>query len=147
MKEREIHNILVPVDSSKTAERAFDYALQMAQLFGARIHLLYVAKAEYMSSPDYIVHTRDASDDTSPLKEKGAQVLARLMKKVPEGVEVKESLLLGVPEIMISLTAEDEEPDMIIMGTSGRNDFATMFVGSVSYYTIHHVKCPVMLIK
>lgn len=90
---------------------------------------------------------KEANDDTSPLKEKGAAVLARLMKTVPEGTKIKQDLLMGVPEVMIALTAEDEKPDLIIMGTSGRTSLSSMFMGSVSYYTIHHVKCPVMLVK
>lgn len=144
---REIHKILVPVDDSKASERAFLYALDMAKLFDAKVHVIYVANAEYMSTPDFNVHFNETKDDTSPLKEKGAAVLASLMKKVPEGMDVKQDLLLGVPEVMIALTAENEDTDLIIMGTSGRSSFSSMFLGSVSYYTIHHVKCPVLLVK
>ena len=79
--------------------------------------------------------------------EKAAAVLARLMKRVPEGVKVHQEILLGSPEVMIALTAEDDGTDLIIMGSSGRNSFSSMFLGSVSYYTVHHVKCPVLLIK
>ena len=147
MIEREIHTILVPVDDSKMSARAFAYSLQLAALFDAEIHVIYVADAESMSSPDFTIHMKEAKDDTSPLKEKGAAVLARLMKTVPEGTKIKQDLLMGVPEVMIALTAEDEKPDLIIMGTSGRTSLSSMFMGSVSYYTIHHVKCPVMLIK
>lgn len=147
MIEREIHKILVPVDDSKMSARAFAYSLQLAALFDAEIHVIYVADAESMSSPDFTIHMKETKDDTSPLKEKGAAVLARLMKTVPEGTKIRQDLLMGVPEVMIALTAEDEKPDLIIMGTSGRTSLSSMFMGSVSYYTIHHVKCPVMLIK
>lgn len=74
-------------------------------------------------------------------------MLARLMERVPEGVKVRQEILMGSPEVMIALTAEDDGTDLIIMGSSGRNSFSSMFLGSVSYYTVHHVKCPVLLIK
>lgn len=147
MIDREIHKILIPVDDSKMSDRAFDYGMDMAKLWGAEVHVIYVANAESMSSPDFTIHFNEKNDDTSPLKEKGAAVLARLMERVPEGVKVCQEILMGSPEVMIALTAEDDGADLIIMGSSGRNSFSSMFLGSVSYYTVHHVKCPVLLIK
>lgn len=147
MIDREIHKILIPVDDSKMSDRAFEYGMDMAKLFGAEVHVIYVANAESMSSPDFTIHFNEKNDDTSPLKEKGAAVLARLMERVPEGVKVRQEILMGSPEVMIALTAEDDGADLIIMGSSGRNSFSSMFLGSVSYYTVHHVKCPVLLIK
>ena len=147
MIDREIHKILIPVDDSKMSDRAFDYGMDMAKLWGAEVHVIYVANAESMSSPDFTIHFDEKNDDTSPLKEKGAAVLARLMERVPEGVKVRQEILMGSPEVMIALTAEDDGTDLIIMGSSGRNSFSSMFLGSVSYYTVHHVKCPVLLIK
>lgn len=147
MIDREIHKILIPVDDSKMSDRAFDYGMDMAKLWGAEVHVIYVANAESMSSPDFTIHFNEKNDDTSPLKEKGAAVLARLMERVPEGVKVRQEILMGSPEVMIALTAEDDGTDIIIMGSSGRNSFSSMFLGSVSYYTVHHVKCPVLLIK
>lgn len=147
MIDREIHKILIPVDDSKMSDRAFDYGMDMAKLWGAEVHVIYVANAESMSSPDFTIHFNEKNDDTSPLKEKGAAVLARLMERVLEGVKVRQEILMGSPEVMIALTAEDDGTDLIIMGSSGRNSFSSMFLGSVSYYTVHHVKCPVLLIK
>lgn len=147
MIDREIHKILIPVDDSKMSDRAFDYGMDMAKLWGAEVHVIYVANAESMSSPDFTIHFNEKNDDTSPLKEKGAAALARLMERVPEGVKVRQEILMGSPEVMIALTAEDDGADLIIMGSSGRNSFSSMFLGSVSYYTVHHVKCPVLLIK
>lgn len=147
MIDREIHKILIPVDDSKMSDRAFDYGMDMAKLWGAEVHVIYVANAESMSSPDFTIHFNEKNDDTSPLKEKGAAVLARLMERVPEGAKVRQEILMGSPEVMIALTAEDDGTDLIIMGSSGRNSFSSMFLGSVSYYTVHHVKCPVLLIK
>ena len=147
MIDREIHKILIPVDDSKMSDRAFYYGMDMAKLWGAEVHVIYVANAESMSSPDFTIHFNEKNDDTSPLKEKGAAVLARLMERVPEGVKVRQEILMGSPEVMIALTAEDDGADLIIMGSSGRNSFSSMFLGSVSYYTVHHVKCPVLLIK
>lgn len=53
MIDREIHKILIPVDDSKMSDRAFDYGMDMATLWGAEVHVIYVANAESMSSPRF----------------------------------------------------------------------------------------------
>ena len=80
MIDREIHKILIPVDDSKMSDRAFDYGMDMAKLFDAEVHVIYVANGEGMSTPDFTVHFNEKNDDTSPLKEKGAAVLARMQE-------------------------------------------------------------------
>ena len=70
MIDREIHKILIPVDDSKMSDRAFDYGMDMAKLWGAEVHVIYVANAESMSSPDFTIHFNEKNDDASPLKEK-----------------------------------------------------------------------------
>lgn len=50
MIHREIHKILIPVDDSRMSTHAFEKGLQIAALFDAEIHVIYVADAESMSS-------------------------------------------------------------------------------------------------
>lgn len=147
MKTKEIKKILVPVDSTKASARAFEYALGLAELYDAEIHLIYVAPIAGITSSDYTIHMTKNPDDSSPLKLKGSAVLANLTRDLPAGAKVKTDILMGVPEVMISLTASDDEPDLIVMGTSGKGSISSMLTGSVSYYTIHHVECPVLVVK
>ncbi|MEE3453765.1 universal stress protein [Dialister sp.] len=147
MSEKEVKKILVPVDSTKASARAFEYALGLAKLFDAEIHLLYVAPIAGITSSDYTIHMTKKPDDSSPLKLKGSAVLAGLMQNLPSGARVKSDILMGVPEVMITLTAKDDESDLIVMGTSGKGAISSMISGSVSYYTIHHVECPVLVVK
>lgn len=88
-----------------------------------------------------------ATNEDVALAEKGSKTLSKLMADKPDDVKVTEEVLIGVPEVKICLTAEMDNTDLIIMGTSGRGAWGSMFLGSVSYYTIHHAKCPVMLVK
>jgi len=147
MNKKEVKKILVPVDDTKASARAFDYALGLAKLFDAEIHLLYVAPIAGITSSDYTIHMTKKPDDSSPLILKGSAVLAGLIQNLPAGARVKTDILMGVPEVMITLTAKDDESDMIIMGTSGKGAISSMISGSVSYYTIHHVECPVLVVK
>ena len=35
----------------------------------------------------------------------------------------------------------------VVMGNSGKGAFSSFVTGSVSQYVIHHVKCPVLIVK
>ena len=48
---------------------------------------------------------------------------------------------------MIASVAKEGHFDLIIMGNSGKGAFNAFVTGSVSQYVIHHVECPVLIVK
>lgn len=42
---------------------------------------------------------------------------------------------------------EQAHPDWIIMGSRGASNLKEIVMGSVSQYVLHHVSCPVMIVK
>jgi nucleotide-binding universal stress UspA family protein len=43
--------------------------------------------------------------------------------------------------------ANDEHPDLIVIGSGGKSFFKRLFTGSTSDYVIHHAPCPVLVIR
>lgn len=141
----EIKKILVPIDGSDASERAFSYAVAFARKTAAEIVLLYVVDADTLIYPVYRVSL--AETDTASVKEKGEEILALYAKDAPADVKVNRLVTIGVPGSSIIRTAEAEGADMIIMGNSGKGSVSSFVMGSVSHYTVHHAKCPVLIVK
>ena len=45
------------------------------------------------------------------------------------------------------LVVEEFKPEFLVMGARGMGEIKRFFIGSVSDYAIHHVTCPVMIVK
>ncbi len=54
---------------------------------------------------------------------------------------------VGNPGEVILSVAEEEESDMIVMGSHGFGTFRSLLMGSVSSFVTQHADCPVLLCK
>ena len=113
----ETKKILVPVDGSEPANRAFHIALDLA-----------------------------AKDNTT-IKRKGKALITKLEKEIPESIPHSTEIHVGLPGQMIASVAKEGHFDLIIMGNSGKGALDAFVTGSVSQYVIHHANCPVMIVK
>lgn len=107
--------------------------------------LLYVVDADVLMYPVYRVSL--AETDTASVKKKGEDILALYAQDAPEDVKVNRMVTIGVPGSSIIRTAEAEGVDLIVMGNSGKGSVSSFVMGSVSHYTVHHAKCPVLIVK
>lgn len=53
----------------------------------------------------------------------------------------------GDPRELIVSVAEEEESDLIVMGSRGFGTFRSLLVGSVSRFVLEQAACPVLLVK
>jgi len=60
-------------------------------------------------------------------------------------VEVTTALLPGT--VATALTTESETADSLVLGSRGLGGFAGMVVGSVGHGVLHHVICPVAVVR
>ena len=116
-----LDRILVPIDFSETAQHALDYAGDLAQMFGAEVHLLHVVpdpvaqgwagEATGMVIPD-LLRTWEADSDQ------------RLQDIAIEGVTVERVTAVGHDFVEILKYASGNGIDLIVMGTHGRQTHA-----------------------
>ena len=54
---------------------------------------------------------------------------------------------IGPPKSEITRIAEEQEVDLIVVGSHGRHGFVENLLGSTANAVIHHAKCDVLTVK
>ena len=139
----EIKTILIPVDGSEPAENAFRYGVGRAEENGATIVLLHVLDAnETYYATNRVMLAGGMLDER---KETAQRVMDQMKSQVPEGITCKTVIAAGVPGETACRTAKEENADLIVVGNSGKGAISSFVMGS--RYIIHHVHCPVLVVK
>lgn len=145
MKAKKLNNILVPIDGSKESICACKWACTIAQGTGATITLLHVVDLNLkMTSFDRVSMSGYVPES---IKKQGEDLLAAYRSHMPQELQIKNVLQAGSPHQTIVAVAEEVQPDWIIMGSRGASNLKEIVMGSVSQYVLHHVSCPVMIVK
>ena len=136
-------HILLAADGSENAIRAAKEAIKIAKVSeGAIIDIVYVA--------DFDKATRDVLHAASP----ESLELGRLRKLAPIEQLIKEAnvpskitILKGAPGPEIIRYANEENVDLVVIGSRGLNALQQMVLGSVSHKVIKRVNCPALIVK
>jgi nucleotide-binding universal stress UspA family protein len=144
---REFRHILVPLDGSRTAERAIPNALRIGTLYNARYTLLRVTSP---LSWDIAPHAWEpAPARTPPLSTAAAEAYlneqAAAMRR-EHGVRVDTAVIDGAsagPAIIEY--AEAHGVDLIAMGTEGAGQIRRLLLGSVTDKIVRSSNAPVLV--
>jgi nucleotide-binding universal stress UspA family protein len=139
-----IHNVLIATDFSQHSDIALHFGLSLAQLYGARVEIVYVLPTdEYvLSGPEALYAAseaarRDLLDFKSRLHKLGsAGEYADCQVRMLEG-PVAESLLQW---------AGERKADLIVVGTHGRGGLGKVILGSVAENIFRHSPIPVLTV-
>src|SRR5687768_6110296 len=113
------NHILVPTDLSEGAEEALDYACELAQTFGATVHLLNVIGIPSLGVPELGVALTSSVIDS--MIHDNQVALDKLADTKRSKATIGEVLLrTGDARDLINQTAKDLKADLIVMGTHGR---------------------------
>lgn len=142
-----IRTILVPTDFSDLSVEAVRYAMSLAGMYGADLHLLHVVD----DAPVLAFHTMEMTteyviEDTTRTAEQHLQEFARA-----HSVHGREGVTLAVrrgnPYDEIIRYAAEAKADMIVMATHGRTGLAHVLLGSVAEKVVQHADIPVLTVK
>jgi nucleotide-binding universal stress UspA family protein len=148
----QVKKILFPTDFSPTAQNAFKHCLILADYYQAKIEVLHVVFPEYAAMDVPVVSmatTREKVDAAVPvmhsflelgLSQTQALYTFQAIPRVEEKVEI------GIAVGTIVKLANEQDADLIMMGTKGSHNTLEKAFGSVSTGVIEQAKCPVMLI-
>ncbi|MDH3213250.1 MAG: universal stress protein [Myxococcales bacterium] len=141
-----IQVILVAVDFSPHAERALETAVELAKVFGAKVHLLHCYQINLGGISPYGLAIPETFD--RDVRAAAQRKLDEWGEKVrAEGVEVESHVSSMFPGITIPATAQELGADLIVMGTRGLTGLKHILLGSVAERTIRVAACPVLTVK
>ena len=138
--------ILVPVDFSDHSNEALDTAIQIAKLFGSKIHLLHCYHIQTAGISPYGIVL--PSGYYADIREAAEKRLNDWHEKVStEGIKTESMLSADSPSLAINLAAEETEADLIVMGTRGLSGLKHAMLGSVAERVVRLAPCPVLTVK
>src|SRR6056297_2390105 len=137
--------ILVPTDGSDATREAVQQAVDLAAEHGATIHALYV-----VNSASFAGLPMDSSWEnvSAMLSEEGTTALDDVTAIAEgQGVDVERELSDGNPAREIVRYAEDENCDLVVMGTHGRGGIDRLLLGSVAEKVVRSSTVPVLTVR
>ena len=143
-----ITKILVPVDFSPQAERAFGYAATFGQRFNARLGLIHVVDDTVATGAwNTEVFVPDAGDLLESLIANAEKQLVALKQSAAAlGVTAETAVITGRPAHAIVEHAKKGGFDLIVMGTHGRTGLSHVVMGSVAERVVRTAPCPVLTV-
>lgn len=140
-------NILVAIDGSEKAEKAFMEAIAAAKRNQATLHILYVNEVTGNYFGDFGFLTPNLQVELDEVAEK--QMNEHRNLAIEKGlIDIETYILYGYSKTLIANFNESKEPiDLIVMGATGLNAVERALVGSTTSYVVNHAPCNVLVIK
>lgn len=142
--------ILVCLDGSPIAEKAFRFAVEEAKLHNAVLHAVYVIQAK--SAPMTGNPTGMVSTDPNVLTNIYAADGERTLKWAKdagneEGIDTICHAVYGDPRREIINIAKEIDADLIVLGTKGKSNLEKFLIGSVSSAVVSHSDRTTLVVK
>jgi nucleotide-binding universal stress UspA family protein len=145
MENVSFKKIMIATDGSVCARLAANQGIELARLSGGTVYAVYVIPKDYFSSRavDF-----DRERIYEALRKEGCKALEYVKGAGEmEGITVEPVLLEGHPADELIRYAEENEMDIIVMGTLGRTGIERIVLGSVAGNVVRHSNVPVLVVR
>ena len=135
--------ILVPTDGSEFAKKAQRHALFLAKVSGAEIVAVSVTENNFVNGlplDDEIYQLNQV------LNERSEENLKEFDKLNEDDIKITHVIREGSPARVILEVANEENIDLIVMGSSGKSGFDRFIMGSVADKVVNSAKCAVLVV-
>ena len=133
-----VKKLLIAVDGSKYADRALEYAVQIAKNYNAKLALVHVEEDKLIRIGGPQVENCIGTVGECILKDAATKV---------EGVKFDKKLEYGSPAEVIIKIAKKADVDIIVMGSRGLSSIGRFLLGSVSDDISMHARSSVLIVK
>ncbi|MFW6317770.1 MAG: universal stress protein [Halorubrum sp.] len=162
-------NILYPTDGSAGSEAAAAHVRELASAFDATVHVLHVVdtrggglglsgafldeEKQGMSgrSPDEgYIGGHDGRLEIDEVEDRLTEHVTELMERSSEsldGIDLRTAVRKGDPHAVILDYADENDVDLVVMGTHGRTGVERYLLGSVTEKVVRMADPPVVTVR
>jgi nucleotide-binding universal stress UspA family protein len=142
-------NILVALDGSDVSQRALIETIDLAKLMNARMQVICVIETvtSALNSRDRPIGM-DTFELYTLLEKEGKDVLDEAEKYCADtGIAVTAHLRQGDAGTEIISLSEQDNCDLIVVGSRGKSGINRLFLGSVSSYVVKNNRVTTMVVR
>ncbi len=139
----EITKIVVPVDLEKHTRKLTKFAIYMAKKLGARVNFVHIT--EFYASGDMMMGS-PTLEKINEERVKNAEVAMENLISDFKGEygEISGKVIIGEIVDTIVAYADEEEANLVIIGTHGAKGLEKILLGSVAERVVKRVHCPTL---
>jgi len=143
--------IIVAIDGSPQSDKAAEEAVRLASISGAKIKskLYAVMVLPNMKTPSFTDFFPDKPATEMPGWQEKRDRLFYVVEKVAAeaAVDLESMVMYGDPAEELMLLAEEQNCDVIVVGSSGKGRMKRTLLGSVSTKISLHAHCSVYIVR
>ncbi len=144
-QQNELREILCPVDFSDPAKRALRNAILLSNNFDSKLRILGVYEPFFTTSPRIKIDQKLENEKLQKqFEQKMNDFLGEFdLKRVNHIIDIQ----VGIPHEKILKTIQENDVDLLVMGTNGRSGFSRIIMGSVTEKVIRLMPCSFVTTK
>lgn len=145
------NKIIYPTDFSSAAEAAFDTAQRLARDSESLLLIVHVVEPVVAATPGTVAPPvtlggTDLSDTQQQAIDEAREELQKVVPSDP-AIRFEHRLIDGLASDGILNLVDEEQADLIIMGTHGRTGLKRLLMGSIAEKIVRHASCPVLTLR
>lgn len=138
--------ILCPIDFSEYSEEITNYAVNIAKKYNSLLHMLHV-----IPNLNYFIPYGSflAAENLVAVEKNIEMEVEKDFEKITRTIDmpVTKAIRTGVAFLEIVDYIDEQDIDLVVMGTHGRSGIEHILIGSVAEKIVRKSPCPVLTIR
>ena len=140
--------VLIATDGSDESVEAAKVASQyIEQGLTKELLVLNIEPTFVAGTIDMGMTVGNVENWNSMAQEYGKNIIEETCRNIKGEATITKKVIMGDPASSICECAENNDCELIIMGSRGNSQLKGLLLGSVSTKVLHYAKCPVLVVK
>ncbi|HSF85577.1 MAG TPA: universal stress protein [Acidimicrobiia bacterium] len=137
--------IVAGIDDTGHSARVLEHAIEVARLRDAELHVVHVFHLPATVTSGYGIFPVDVDRLANAERQRVWDLVRGHLERTD--VQIERVDLEGYPPDALVAYVENVGAELLVVGTRGRGELASMVLGSTSHRAIHLAPCDVLVVK